>query len=241
MKLEFEAPLIRGRKANPRDVRRLKFALGCWGYYTPAPIFGVTGEMDEGCWKALHAFQRSHMIPFTDTPGPGSVTGRVMNEELTALEAEGAFFVWRTAGDDKVRNEHAMRSGRVFTFDAPPDGELPGEDYNCRCWAEPVNPSRHPLAEQARREQAETVAPTITSGAMGMPIAPQPMPPELQKASAATLLWNGGRMTVAACWANKACRAWMIREGAKIILENTYIIFRQKLFRPIRMQKKISP
>ncbi|HEU4839514.1 MAG TPA: hypothetical protein VFS88_08910 [Micavibrio sp.] len=116
MKMEFEAPLAQGRKANPRDVRQVKFALGCWGYYKPDPIFGITGEMDEGCWKALSAFQRAHMIPFTDTAGPGSVTERVMNEELAALEAEGSFFVWRTADDDKVREEHAQRAGRVFTF-----------------------------------------------------------------------------------------------------------------------------
>jgi hypothetical protein len=115
-----------------------------------------------------------------------------------------------------------LRSGRVFTFDNPPDGELPGEDYNCRCWAEPLNPSRHPLVEDARREQAQTDAPAMTSGAMGMPIPQQPMPPELQKVSAATLLWNGGRLTVAACWGNRACRAWMIREGARIVLENSY-------------------
>ena len=62
----------------------------------------------------------------------------------------------------------------------------------------------------------------MTSGAMGMPIPQQPMPPELQKVSAATLLWNGGRLTVAACWGNRVCRAWMIREGAKIVLENSY-------------------
>lgn len=222
MKIEFEAPLARGRKANPRDVRRAKFALGCWGYYTPDPIFGITGEMDEGCWKALRAFQRAHMIPFTDTAGPGSVTERVMNEELAALRAEDAFFVWRTAGDDKVRVEHAQRADRVFTFASPPDGELPGEDYNCRCWAEPLTSSLHVLAEEARRGQGAYSAPAISSGAKGMPIPEPAMPPELQAVSAATVLWGTARITVAACWGNKVCRAWMIREGVKIILENSH-------------------
>lgn len=231
--------MARGRKANPRDVRRVKFALGCWGYYTPDPIFGITGEMDEGCWKALGAFQRAHMIPFTDTAGPGSVTERVMNEELAVLEAEGAFFVWRTAGDDKVRQEHAERAGRVFTFASPPEGELPGEDYNCRCWAEPLTSSLHVLAEETRREQEASSAPAISSGAKGMPIPEPAMPPELQAVSAATVLWGTARITVAACWGNKACRAWMIREGMKIVLENSHHIPPDKL--PAYPDAEITP
>ena len=41
-------------------------------------------------------------------------------------------------GDGKVRGAHAEREGQVFTWIDPPDGGHPGEDYNCRCWAEPV-------------------------------------------------------------------------------------------------------
>ncbi len=47
-------------------------------------------------------------------------------------------FVWRTVGDDRVRDEHAERDGETYTYDDPPDGELPGEPINCRCYAEPV-------------------------------------------------------------------------------------------------------
>lgn len=46
-------------------------------------------------------------------------------------------FIWRTVGDDRVREEHAEREGEVYSYDDPPDGELPGEPINCRCYPEP--------------------------------------------------------------------------------------------------------
>lgn len=47
-------------------------------------------------------------------------------------------FVWRTANDERVRPEHEDRDGETYSYDDPPDGELPGEPINCRCYAEPV-------------------------------------------------------------------------------------------------------
>ena len=47
-------------------------------------------------------------------------------------------YIWRTAGDDKVRPSHAEREGQVFSWDNPPDGGHPGEAPNCRCTAEDV-------------------------------------------------------------------------------------------------------
>lgn len=37
-------------------------------------------------------------------------------------------------------------------------------------------------------------------------------------------MWNGARLSVAACWGNSACRAWMIRRGMEIVLENSHHI-----------------
>ena len=47
-------------------------------------------------------------------------------------------YVWRTQGDDKVRDGHAARAGRRFLWDDAPEGGHPGQDHNCRCIAEPV-------------------------------------------------------------------------------------------------------
>lgn len=45
---------------------------------------------------------------------------------------------WRTVGDDRVRETHAHNDGQIFDWDDPPATGHPGEDYQCRCWAEPV-------------------------------------------------------------------------------------------------------
>ena len=45
---------------------------------------------------------------------------------------------WRTALDERVREEHSRREGKIFSWDDPPDDGHPGEPINCRCYAEPV-------------------------------------------------------------------------------------------------------
>jgi SPP1 gp7 family putative phage head morphogenesis protein len=52
-------------------------------------------------------------------------------------------YVWRTVGDERVRETHAEVDGQTFAWGTPPgetDFNEPGEDYQCRCWAEPVLP-----------------------------------------------------------------------------------------------------
>lgn len=40
-----------------------------------------------------------------------------------------------------MRDRHADNNGMTFSWDNPPNGVHPGEDYNCRCWAEPIEDS----------------------------------------------------------------------------------------------------
>ncbi len=47
-------------------------------------------------------------------------------------------FRWRTREDNKVRPKHKERNRKVYGYEAPPAGNLPGEEPNCRCWPEPV-------------------------------------------------------------------------------------------------------
>jgi SPP1 gp7 family putative phage head morphogenesis protein len=46
-------------------------------------------------------------------------------------------YFWRTAQDERVREEHAARDGTRFEWAEPPDDGNPGEPIQCRCWADP--------------------------------------------------------------------------------------------------------
>jgi SPP1 gp7 family putative phage head morphogenesis protein len=46
-------------------------------------------------------------------------------------------FVWVTQRDERVRPTHAARDGKIMTWKNPIGGILPGEEWNCRCEAEP--------------------------------------------------------------------------------------------------------
>lgn len=52
------------------------------------------------------------------------------------------YYVWHSTADSKTRSAHAERNGKVFCWDNPPEGGHPGEDYNCRCWAEEYVPPK---------------------------------------------------------------------------------------------------
>lgn len=45
---------------------------------------------------------------------------------------------WVTSGDERVRDSHAANAGKVFSWDDPPATGHPGDDYQCRCVAQPV-------------------------------------------------------------------------------------------------------
>ena len=45
-------------------------------------------------------------------------------------------YKWYTQLANRVRPSHKEREGRIFSWDDPPEGGHPGEDFGCRCWAE---------------------------------------------------------------------------------------------------------
>lgn len=49
-------------------------------------------------------------------------------------------YIWRSSGDSRVRSSHAVNNGKIFAWDNPPETGHPGEDYGCRCRAEPYTP-----------------------------------------------------------------------------------------------------
>lgn len=69
--------------------------------------------------------------------------GQLTRDRQTALGI--THYIWRTSRDERVRPTHAVLNGTVQGWDSPPlvgGGRRahPGEDFNCRCTAEPVIP-----------------------------------------------------------------------------------------------------
>lgn len=62
-------------------------------------------------------------------------------QEQSQREAGVTHYIWHTAGDERVRDEHRVRNGKTFAWDSPPSDGHPGQAIRCRCVALAVIPS----------------------------------------------------------------------------------------------------
>lgn len=93
-----------------------------------------------------------------------------INEQATAHAhalAGVRFYVWATANDERVREEHVERDGFIFAWDNPPrvddiDGH-PGESINCRCAAIPVDPAEEQELIEAQTRRGGLPAYAVTA------------------------------------------------------------------------------
>lgn len=83
------------------------------------------------------------------------VKARAENGE-TAEHHTTTHYIWRTQHDDKVRPSHAQNDGLVFSWENPPPTGHPGEDFGCRCRAEPYK-------ENSLQERVSQSVTTYTS------------------------------------------------------------------------------
>jgi SPP1 gp7 family putative phage head morphogenesis protein len=84
---------------------------------------------------------RATMIARTETARTASVLTQVRAQHIGSTH-----FVWETARDGNVRPNHRRLQGKVFAWNDPPECDpphraLPGQIWNCRCFASPVIPS----------------------------------------------------------------------------------------------------
>jgi SPP1 gp7 family putative phage head morphogenesis protein len=69
--------------------------------------------------------------------------GTPIEISLKAEEQQVLYYIWQTAGDEKVRTSHAANSGKIFAWDKPPPTGHPGTEPGCRCVAIPyIAPQR---------------------------------------------------------------------------------------------------
>lgn len=66
----------------------------------------------------------------------GKLNAQVNEDRQRALGVKRA--IWRTVGDNRVRDEHAALEGQEFDLDQGIDGIWPGSEIQCRCFSEPV-------------------------------------------------------------------------------------------------------
>lgn len=190
------------------NVRQLKTALACLGYYIPMEGTGIDDAPDAQLDDAIYAFQRRRTVAFDDTmTGPGSTTERLINEEMARQVREGGSYIWRTAGDADVRDGHIARSARRFSWNAPPEGGHPGKDYNCRCWAESLVQEHHPWKDWVKEQQENRAL--LES-------------PYLQQVGAGAVFFDGAIISTALCMRNGRCRAWLMKKATEHVLESTY-------------------
>jgi peptidoglycan hydrolase-like protein with peptidoglycan-binding domain len=133
MEIKLSLPFASNGKAGEFDTKQMKKALNRLGYYYPYEKTGITGVSDTGVFTALKAFQKDQGLSATGAAKPGDETIQKLNE--AASQTPDGQYIWRTAEDTHVRKAHAEFNRTIRNWADTPD---PGEDYNCRCWAEPL-------------------------------------------------------------------------------------------------------
>lgn len=84
-------------------------------------------------------------------------------------------YIWRTRKDELVRPEHRKREGKRYAWSWPGAAPyIPGEEWNCRCYAEPVMEG---VLTHLAAIKKMTVAPRRTKPAVTRkPVAPRAAP-----------------------------------------------------------------
>jgi SPP1 gp7 family putative phage head morphogenesis protein len=76
---------------------------------------------------------RANLIARTEIAKLNGQFNQVRQENLGVEE-----YIWRTVGDERVRESHRILDGTRHRWDKPPAVGHPGADFQCRCMADPV-------------------------------------------------------------------------------------------------------
>ncbi len=147
MKIKLNKPFAANSAVDEFDVKQIKKALNRLGYYQPYEKTGITGIPDAAVFSALKSFQQDQGLPPTGTAKPDDKTIAKLSSE--AGKKQSGKYIWRTVGDSKVRDSHAELDGTVRDL---ADSLDPGEEFNCRCWAEPVNCDKEIITQNVTSE-----------------------------------------------------------------------------------------
>jgi SPP1 gp7 family putative phage head morphogenesis protein len=144
--------LSRGQKSIVTDARTMPEASDAFTELTVKIVEGVRQKIDAEIDKQFLLGKREVqmrknlekvVLRYQDRtiPNKMKMLATHFNAKLTEVrmqEAGATHYIWHSRDDKRVRPSHAANDGKVFAWDNPPETGHPGEDYNCRCWAEPV-------------------------------------------------------------------------------------------------------
>jgi SPP1 gp7 family putative phage head morphogenesis protein len=150
MDIRLNKPFAANSRADEADVLIVKRVLNRLGYYRPPAKIGMTDVPDREIFAALKKFQSDRGLAATGTAKPDDKTVAALNK-ATDANMDGGHYIWRTVGDDKVRPSHAALEGAIRSWDDSPD---PGEEANCRCWADSVHVVEKQKNDCAEEEKA---------------------------------------------------------------------------------------
>ena len=91
--------------------------------------------------RGTHSVEDMKEIEVPSENAPNPKLNSILADDMQKNPQD--YYIWRTKKDDRVRGKHAEREGKIFNKNIPPEGGHPGEDYNCRCWAEPYEPEKY--------------------------------------------------------------------------------------------------
>ena len=105
----------------------------------------VTGERASEIAKEIErtgevSANRARLIARTEVARTASVLTQARSEHVGVTH-----YIWRTAGDEQVRDSHRKMNGKIVAWAETPtlsDGTVThaGQIYNCRCYPEPILP-----------------------------------------------------------------------------------------------------
>jgi hypothetical protein len=141
MTIKLSKAFAANKPVSAADVYTVKHALNRLGYYMPNAKLGMTDIPDRAVFSSLKSFQKVSGLRSTGEMRPNDVTLNALSE--VSENAKGQY-IWRTVGDEKVRESHAALEGKVMNLS---DAPLPGQEENCRCWVEllPDDPPIEPV------------------------------------------------------------------------------------------------
>jgi|GEM_PF-7116926 len=84
---------------------------------------------------------------FSLLPELKNIDRKITNLIYFKADSQPQYYIWRTQGDEKVRGSHAANEGKVFSYANPPPTGNPGEEYGCRCFAEPYEINDPPIED----------------------------------------------------------------------------------------------